>query len=255
MSNEKYVPVGNFKPAIGKFENLAGINVPDKMIEHWNKYNLGTIGDVTLYGISATVKQHTNLLIGLTDLRALNNFPSKAIPVANKGDYIYCYDTQSQKVVAYSQSNESVKDVDLTLDTLVTDLTSNKTVSTECAIPENLLHRICSFIKNEFDMKDRSYAISLALAYSLELDAHSDSTIAYYGNYHSDRVNEILSVINERALLDLSVSLKLTRDLYLMRCEFVRNVPSSKVEHLQELDEKQHVKVRELSKFLKDVIR
>ena len=255
MQTEKYVPVSNYQQAIGKLESLMGFKVPDTLVKFWESYNLGKIKDVTFYGLSATVKTHHNLLVGLSSVRAMPNFPARAIPVLDKNNSIYSLSVDNGAIIIYDMTDETVEETTMTLDALVESSLNDTKPSFESAtaVPHIQLNKICRFIKSEFEQSDRSYALSLALAYSIEVDAHSDNVLAFYEDYHGERVRSILSAINERALLDLNSATKLTRDIYMSRCEMVRTIPASKPDHLKELDEKTTSKARQLTKFLKEL--
>jgi len=255
MQKEKYVPVSNYQTAIGKLESLMGFPVPDALVTFWASYNLGKINDVTFYGLSSTVKSHHNLLVGLSSVRAMPNFPARAIPVLDKNNSIYALSVDNGAIVIYNMAEETVETTTMSLDALVEASLNDTKVSLEAAevVPHLQLNQICRFIKSEFEQSDRSYALSLALAYSIEVDSYSDNVLAFYEDYHGERVRQILSAINERALLDLNSATKLTRDIYMSRCEMVRTIPASKPDHLKELDEKVTSKARQLSKFLKEL--
>lgn len=257
MSNTNYIPVSNFEPAVSKFENLYGYEVPEEVLTHWKQYNLGQIKEVTFYGLSATVSKHHNLLMGLPSIRGLPNFPARAIPIFDKAGKIYSYDTVSKNGVAYDMVTGEVEILNMALSDMVESALDDTKPSFEhdVSIPEEKLNRICRFIKNEFEQKDRTYVLSVAIAYSLEVDMYSDNVLAYYGDYHSERVSSALCSINERALLDLAGAIELTRNVYIARCEMIRTVPSTVAEHIKEQDEKLLAKTRQLSSFFKELAR
>lgn len=257
MQQNNYVPVGNFQSAVPKFENLFGFALPDELLAHYEKYNLGSIDDVTFYGLSVTVEKHHNLLIGYPSIRGLSGFPSNSVPILDYDNKIFSYDVSAKAVNAYDMTTGDVSVLTLTLDELIDSALETKVASLESApiVPEQKLNSLCRFVKNEIEQKDRTYIIAIALAYSLEVDLYSENVLAHYGDYFKERVDTILGSMNERVLLDLPGALELTRNIYLARCETVRVIPSTVTEHLKELDEKSLATARQLSFFFKDLAR
>lgn len=252
-----YKPVTNFLSALPKLENILGFKVPDEILNFWKNYNLGTIGDMRFYGLSATVNAHHNLMVGLANGPVAPKLPTQIIPLFDQGPLLYFYDVVKRKVYQYSRETETYEEVEATLENVV-DLASKDmlSVSLECdtvVYPEEQTNWLVTFLRTEVPVEKRTQVLCLALAFSLEVDPHSGNSAAYFNDYHAPRVVAILAAAHKRVLLDHASALDTVANTYAYRCEVTQFIPVKRLTILDELDERLIEKARVLTKNLKKI--